>query len=43
MPLSVSNPRERPQKTSNSLDNLRVNETNVDGAPEATLEQVLCI
>ena len=34
---------ETPQKTSDSLGNLRVDETNVDGAPEATLERVPCI
>ena len=34
---------ETPQKTSDSLGNLRIEETNVDGAPEATLEQVPCI
>ena len=28
------------QKTSDSLDNLHIDETNVDGASEATLEQV---
>ena len=32
-----------PQKTSDSLANLRVEETNLDGAPEATLKRVLCI
>ena len=31
---------ETPQKTSDSLSNLRVDETNVDSAPEATLERV---
>ena len=30
-------------KTSDSLGNLHVNETNVDGTPETTLEQVPCI
>ena len=31
------------QKTSDSLGNLYVDETNVDGAPEATLERIPCI
>ena len=35
--------REKSQKTSDSLDNLRVEETNMDGAPEATLKRVPCI
>ena len=43
MPLSVPNPREKPQKTGDSLDNLRVEEINVDGALEATLKRVPCI
>ena len=34
---------EIPQKTSDSLGNPRVEEINLDGAPEATLEQVPCI
>ena len=32
-----------PWKTSDSLGNLRVNETNVDATLEATLEQIPCI
>ena len=31
------------QKTSDSLGNLRVDETNVDSAPEATLKRIPCI
>ena len=43
MPLSVPNPRGKPEKTSDSLDNLRVEEINMDGGLEATLKRVLCI
>ena len=43
MPLSVPNPREKPEKTSDSLDNLRIEEINMDGGSEATLERVPCI
>ena len=32
-----------PQKTGDCLDNLCVNKTNMDGAPKAILEQILCI
>ena len=35
--------REKPQKTSDSLDNLCVKGTHVDGALEVTLERVPCI
>ena len=31
------------KKTTNSFDNLRIDETNIDGILEATLEQFLCI
>ena len=34
---------ETPQKTSNSLGNLRVKETNVNDAPEAIFEWIPCI
>ena len=34
---------ETSKKTSDSLGNLRVDETNMDGAPEETLEQISCI
>ena len=34
---------EIPQKTSDGFGHLRVDETNVDGTPEATLERVPCI
>ena len=34
---------ETPRKTSNSLGNLRVDETNMDDALEATLKRVPCI
>ena len=43
MPLSILNPREKPQKTSDSLDNLRVEETNVDGAPELLSNEFLVV
>ena len=43
MPLSVSNPREKFQETSDCLNNLCVEETNMDSASKATLERVLCI
>ena len=35
-----SNPREKFQKTNDSLDNLCVDKTNMDNAQEAILEQV---
>ena len=35
--------RKATQKTSDSLGNFYVDETNVDGAPKATLERVFCI
>ena len=41
MPLSILNPRENPQKTSNSLDNFRVEETNVDDTLETIV--ISCI
>ena len=34
---------ETPQKTSDCLGNLRVDETNIDDASEATLERIPCI
>ena len=34
---------ETPQKTSDYLGNLRVDETNMDGAPEVILERIPCI
>ena len=34
---------ETPQKNSDCLGNLRVDETNMDGAPEATLKRIPCI
>ena len=43
MLLSVPNPREQPEKTSNSLDDLRVEEINLDGGLEASLKRVPCI
>ena len=43
MPLSIPNLREKSQKTSDNLSNLRIDKTNMDGASEATLERILCI
>lgn len=43
MQLSIPSSREKPQKTNDNLGNFYINETNIDGAPEAILEQILYI
>ena len=41
--LNIPSPKKGPQKASDSLSNLRIDKTNVDGALGTTFEQVLYI
>ena len=41
--LNIPSPEEESQKASDSLSNLHIDETNMDGALEVTFERVPCI